>query len=91
MSDPLLAYITGLGGILVNTVPRYNAIRAHFPLDQLETLAAHPDVQSIRPAGQFMTNKVNTSEGDIAHQADLARTTFGIDGTGVTVGCCPME
>ena len=86
VNGPLLAHITGLGGILVNSIPRYNAIRARLPLDQLEPLAAHPDVQSIRIAAQFMTNKVNTSEGDTAHQADQARTTFGVDGTGVTVG-----
>ncbi|MDY6954248.1 MAG: S8 family serine peptidase, partial [Thermodesulfobacteriota bacterium] len=32
------------------------------------------------------TNKVNTSEGDVAHNAALARTTFGVDGSGVKIG-----
>jgi Subtilase family len=30
--------------------------------------------------------KINTSEGDVTHRANLARATFGADGTGVKVG-----
>ena len=33
-----------------------------------------------------MTRKVNTSEGDIAHQADRARRQYGVDGTGIGIG-----
>ena len=33
-----------------------------------------------------VTRKVNTSEGDIAHQADRARQQFNVDGTGIGIG-----
>ena len=31
------------------------------------------------------TDKVNTSEGDVAHQADVARQTHGVDGAGIGI------
>ena len=67
----LLNRIGDLGGSVINSFPRYNAIRARIPLDQVETLAEFSDVRSIRPADQAITNV--TSEGDVAHRADLAR------------------
>jgi hypothetical protein len=30
--------------------------------------------------------KVNVSQGDVAHRADLARTTFGVNGAGIKIG-----
>ena len=36
--------------------------------------------------GASVRLKDNTSEGDIAHQADLARQTHGVDGTGIGIG-----
>ena len=33
-----------------------------------------------------VTRAVDTSEGDVAHQANLARTTHGVDGTGIGIG-----
>ncbi len=33
-----------------------------------------------------ITNAINISEGDQAHRANLARTTFGVSGTGMKVG-----
>jgi len=33
-----------------------------------------------------ITNVVNVSQGDTAHRADLARSTFGVTGTGMRVG-----
>ncbi len=32
------------------------------------------------------SGKVDTTEGDVAHQADVARSTYGVDGAGVVVG-----
>ncbi len=81
----LLSQIEGLGGLIVNSFPQYNAIRARLPLDGLDTLAESPNVGFIRPADQAITNKINTSEGDVAHKADIARATFGVDGTGASV------
>ena len=103
----LLARIRDLGGAVVNSVPRYRAIRARLPLAGLEPLAERADVQWIRGADQPRTrtqrrplaavggsdpfapassHKVDTSEGDAAHRANVARGTHGVDGTGIGVG-----
>ena len=98
----VLARIRSLGGIVVNSVPKYRAIRARLPLDALEPLAMLEAVQFIRPAEQpvtrrllehsaldqavVATSKVNTTEGDVAHQANVARQTHSVDATGIGVG-----
>jgi hypothetical protein len=43
-------------------------------------------VTSIRPAGRATTRATNVSEGDAAHRAVEARSAYGVDGTGVTIG-----
>jgi hypothetical protein len=86
LSEDLLARIEQLGGEVVNSFARYRAIRARMPMDELEALASEPAVASIRPAGRMTTNKINTSQGDVAHNADIARGFEGVDGTGITVG-----
>ncbi|MDS4025681.1 MAG: S8 family serine peptidase, partial [Candidatus Contendobacter sp.] len=86
VADELLSQIKSVGGTVINSFPQYRAIRASIPIDQIEGLAALPAVQSIRQADRFMLNKVNTSEGDLAHRANDARTTFGVNGTGVKIG-----
>ncbi|MCP4006504.1 MAG: S8 family serine peptidase, partial [bacterium] len=86
VSQGLLAAIRGLGGEIINSFPQYKAIRARIPLEKLETIAALPDIHFIRPADRAITRKVNSSEGDITHGADLARSQLGIDGSGVSIG-----
>ena len=102
----VLDRIDALGGSVINSVPKYRAIRARLPLAAVETLAELEAIQWIRPADEAVTRgqaraaqtvaravadaavtrKVNTSEGDIAHQADRARQQYGIDGTGIGIG-----
>ena len=86
VNDALLRRIQELGGQVINSHVRFNAIRALVPLAQLEVLAAEAAVKSIRPADKPMFHKTNTSQGVVAHRADTARTTYGVDGTGVSVG-----
>jgi hypothetical protein len=74
-------------------------VRAHLNIDQVEALAADPDVLFIQPrqeasvSGQATTNLVaptgqgsRSSEGDVTHLAFAARGAFHIDGTGLTIG-----
>lgn len=86
VSDALLARIQALGGDVVNAVPPFGAIRARVPIAQMEALSSEASVQSVCQADVPFLNKVNTSQGDVAHRANTARATFGVDGTGVTVG-----
>ncbi|HUI27772.1 MAG TPA: hypothetical protein VL403_16940, partial [Candidatus Kryptonia bacterium] len=85
--NPLvLDKIVQLGGEVINSFAQYHAIRAWLPLSQMEELASLPDVTAIHSAAQRIHHKINTSEGDVAQRANLARSTFGIDGSGVKVG-----
>ncbi len=86
VSDDLLRQIERLGGQVINRFARYRAIRALVPLAQMEALAEVGAVRSIRPADRTILHKNNTSEGVVAHRVDNARTTYGVDGTGVRVG-----
>lgn len=87
VSEPLLAEIRRLGGTIVASVPRFQAIRARLPLAAAETLAARADVQFVKPAVQARTHVGPiTTEGDVAHRANLARSTFNATGRGVRIG-----
>ncbi|MHB9007987.1 MAG: S8 family serine peptidase [Limisphaerales bacterium] len=87
VSDELLQRIADLGGEVVNHFAQFDAIRAWVPLVEVETLAARGDVTFIRPAVKAVTNVGSvTSEGDVAHGANVARTRFNVTGEGVKVG-----
>ena len=102
VTPAVLTRIEALGGTVVNSVPKYRAIRARLPLTAVEPLATLDAVQFIRPADQPIPNqvldrsgvtraldamtKVDTTEGDVAHKADVARQTHSVDGTGIAIG-----
>ncbi len=105
VTSELLTRIRDLGGTVVNSVPKYRAIRARLPLSAIELLAGLDGIQFIRMAEEertrlspvrssfagvetmFAGNRGgNTSEGDVAHRADEARQTYGVDGTGIGIG-----
>jgi hypothetical protein len=85
VSDSLLELIRANGGTIINQFPHYRAIRALLPITAVEVIAAHPDVQFIDKAVPCTTNKTNTSEGDVAHNAPVVRTK-GFAGAGIKVG-----
>ena len=100
----VLERIRALGGTVLSSVPKYQAIRAQLPLAALEELATLDAVRSIRPADQAVTRAqaqglgfdsrvdvaatraIDTSEGDTAHRANVARRTHSVDGTGIGIG-----
>ena len=86
VTPAVLARIRTLGGTVIDSVPKYRAIRAQLPLGSVARLAALDLVQSIRPADEAVTRKDDTSEGDVAHRAKPARTAHGVDGTGIGIG-----
>lgn len=89
VTDALLRRIEAGGGEVLSSHPEldeFESIRAWVPLMQLEGLARAPQVRSIRQAARAILNKTNTSQGDVAHAADQARSTFGVDGTGIQIG-----
>ncbi len=76
--------IRRLGGTIENSHPDLGLLRAWLPLENLEALAARPDVRWVERAAQMRTHVV-TSEGDKAHLADFARGVTGASGAGVKV------
>ena len=76
----LLLAIKTLGGVVVNSFPAYDSIRARMPLQQLETLAAREDVRSIRPGLKAVVNAY-AGEGIAAHQADLVQNNYSVPGS----------
>jgi len=100
VTPALLVAIAAAGGIVDSSYAQYDAVRARLPLGQLEAIAARAEVRFLGPAAQAYTNQLlgisdpgpmtnaagPPSEGDVAHQANLARSTHGVDGSGVTVG-----
>jgi len=78
--------LAAIGGRAQAPVAGMRRWRARLPLDRLEDLAALPEVEFVAPADRAYTRKRDTSEGDVAHFADLLRSTLGVDGSGVGVG-----
>lgn len=85
VTDRLLQSIQNQGGTVINYFPQYHAIRAGVPLASIGDLATNSEIDFVEPAVRSTRNNVD-SQGDYTHQANVARTTFGVDGTGVTVG-----
>ena len=103
VTPEVLERIRELGGTVLSSFERYRAIRAELPLSEVEALAAHEAVRSIRTADKAVTRKrprklspdilidvleagSRTTQGDVAHRANTARTTHGVDGTGIGIG-----
>ena len=61
-------------------------VSGRLPIQAINGLEHMPQLNFIRPA--IMINRVGnvTSQGDLAARADIARTLYGIDGIGITVG-----
>ena len=86
VTPTVLKRIRDLGGTVISSVPKYQAIRAQLPPRAVERLAALDAIRTIRPADEAVTRKDNTSAGDVAHRANSARRTHSIDGTGIGIG-----
>ena len=83
---PVLRALKSLGAVVRARSYAYLRISARVRLEDLEGLAAMPEIKRVRQAIPFLTDKLNTSEGDKTHGADLARNFYGSNGTGVKVG-----
>ena len=107
VTPEVLSRIRDLGGMVVNSVPRYRSIRAHLPPTAVEPLAKLDAVRTIRPADKArtrrqtsplppvarstvpdtpVTRKEDTSAGDVAHAASVARRTHSVTGSGIGIG-----
>jgi hypothetical protein len=87
ITPALKAEIVKGGGELVNSYPEYESLRAWVNLSQVEGLATLDEVHSICPAVRAETHsgKIN-SQGDAAHTANIARSSYNINGAGIKIG-----
>ncbi|MEO1084067.1 MAG: hypothetical protein AAFY88_07480, partial [Acidobacteriota bacterium] len=91
VSVQLLGAIEQLGGEVLSSHSRFEAVRARLPLARVLELAGHGDVRSVRPADQFMTQSSGgtgavVTAGDVAHGTDVVRLNTGATGAGIGVG-----
>ncbi|MBP8295913.1 MAG: hypothetical protein KAX84_07375, partial [Burkholderiales bacterium] len=79
---PVLVALRAARAQVLFASARFKSIRARIGTAELEGIAALPAVRFIDNERQAATNKVNTSEGDVAHRADAVRATLGYTGAG---------
>lgn len=83
---PVVSALESLGEVVRTRSHKFKHINARVHLGSLDALAAMPEVRKITQGIPYLTSKVNTSEGDTTHGANLARAFYGVSGTGVKVG-----
>jgi hypothetical protein len=87
VTDDLLQQIKKVGGDVIYPSARWGTIRAAIPLQSMEAVAAHPDVNRISSRVWAHTNVGSlTSQGYVAHRAKQVVEVSGVTGAGVNVG-----
>ena len=81
----LQSQLTALG--MSNIATAGPMIEGSVPIASLSQIAALPGLVFARPVNKPVTAAgAVTSQGDSAMQSDVARSAFGLDGSGITVG-----
>jgi hypothetical protein len=80
----LLSDLQGLGLEKGSTFGSY--VSGLVPISALSSIANLDSLKFARPAYALSNVGLTTSQADVAMRADVARSSFGVDGTGVTVG-----
>jgi hypothetical protein len=80
----LLSDLQGLGLEKGSTFGSY--VSGLVPISALSSIANLDSLKFARPAYALNNVGLTTSQADVAMRADVARSSFGVDGTGVTVG-----
>jgi hypothetical protein len=86
VTPSLLARVRAEGGRVLESEPGYGFLRALLPATALPEFASDPRVRFVWPARGRLVHKDDTSEGDVAHRADVIRQSHGLDGSGVRIG-----
>lgn len=83
-ADGLLADLENLG--LVGGSAFQQVVSGQLPLTAVSNAAALNSLRFIRLARPFSRVGAATNQADFALETDIGRNTFGIDGTGITIG-----
>ena len=76
--------LEGLG--LINGAVFGNVVSGRLPISSIDKLPECNYLNIAQPSLAINNAGTVTSQGDAAMESDIARTSFGVDGTGVTVG-----
>src|SRR5712691_4085326 len=95
----LIASLAALGIEVRSSDPDAGMLRVHINIDQVEALAALPDVSFVQPMQEAQLHQAapnvlftqtgqgsRSSQGDVTHLAYAARAAFGVDGSGIKIG-----
>ena len=83
-AQSLRADVAALGA--VNVSAHRSIVSARVPIASLEQIGKLDSLQFARPSLFTTWAGATTSQGDVAQRSNAARSSFGVDGTGVTVG-----
>lgn len=88
LNADILQLISDAGMDVEQSHFEYAVVRGLVAPDFLDELASISQVRTIHPQyGAILRNRgAVDNQADVSIRADLARTTFGIDGTGMTIG-----
>src|SRR4051812_549906 len=98
ITDALIAGLATLGIEVLSSDPGAGTLRVHLDIEQVEALAALPDVSFVQPQQQAQIHQAanilftqtgqgkRSSEGDVTHLAYAARAAFGANGSGIKIG-----
>jgi hypothetical protein len=71
---------------MTNAVASGRTVSGHLPISSIPALAALTALRFAQPAAAISNVGSVTSQGDQAMRSNVARSTFGVDGTGIKVG-----
>jgi len=85
--EELPRLVLGVGGVVELSDGAAGLVQAQVPIRGLRALSEDPSVRLVRlPDYGFKQAGSTTTQGDSILRANLARSSFGVDGTGVRVG-----
>jgi len=64
VSEDLLKKIEELHGVVINSFPKYEKLRARVPILELEKLAESSEIRSIRAADKYQLHGTDSQKGD---------------------------
>lgn len=86
VSDEFVQRLKDAGATINAVLPKRNYVRAILPVRAIEEIAAWEEIISICEHEPSVIFKANTSEGDVSHAANTARSKYGVTGKGLKVG-----
>jgi hypothetical protein len=86
--DAVTTAVEGAGGEVVTHNDTFGLVTAYLPISQLRGMAANAAVATVSPMSRpvFHESGSSNNQADDSQRADLIRSTYGLDGSGVKVG-----